>query len=327
MGLRFTRHQPRLKFKIARMLRDCAVASAVYLIAFGGTESAAQLDVAGRSVGVPTIGKVGSGPIVGTSSIGGVVSGAPVNGSGNVPQLQGMNGTQGLPVSVLPDVPVSLGVAVQNEQARVGLSIPLGIGLGNAGSINGPAQPTRPTGTPRLPQARTSGAPPIGEQRFVPREVLIRLPTGLSAQTLEALARRHGLTRIEAHGIRSSGTTIHRWRINGTQSVSDVIRALESDVGVLGAQPNYRFTLAEQNLSGRADLEEGQYALTKLHLPQAHQLATGRSVVIAVINSGVDILHPEISGCVGAIRCAQLEGASASAWYCHSRRDHCAWEA
>jgi subtilisin family serine protease len=39
-----------------------------------------------------------------------------------------------------------------------------------------------------------------------------------------------------------------------------------------------------------------QYSLEKLRLLQAHSLATGDSILIAIIDSGVDVAHPELAG-------------------------------
>ncbi len=142
-----------------------------------------------------------------------------------------------------------------------------------------------------------SGVPPVGERRFVADEVMVRLPSNMSAAALDALAQRHGLTRLESERIALTGTTFHRWRISGGRSVPDIIRALEAETGVTAAQPNYRFTLAQEQ-PGEEHVE--QYALAKLNLPQAHRLATGGSVLIAVIDSGIDIAHPEIDGFVAA---------------------------
>jgi subtilisin family serine protease len=38
--------------------------------------------------------------------------------------------------------------------------------------------------------------------------------------------------------------------------------------------------------------------VSKLHLPQAHDLATGARVLVAVIDSGIDSTHPELKGVV-----------------------------
>ena len=62
-------------------------------------------------------------------------------------------------------------------------------------------------------------------------------------------------------------------------------------------QLNLRHFLQEQ----KAALTEGdpaQYANAKLRLPQAHTLAHGANVTVAVIDSGVDVKHPELANAI-----------------------------
>ena len=114
--------------------------------------------------------------------------------------------------------------------------------------------------------ARRSGIPPVGERRYVPNEVVVALPSALSPQALDALARRHGLVRLQTESIGLTGTTFHRWRIADARSVSDVIRALEADGGVRTAQPNYRFTLQQGPAAAGSPAPVQQYAVDKLDL-------------------------------------------------------------
>ena len=146
------------------------------------------------------------------------------------------------------------------------------------------------------PAQGRSRVPPVGEQRFVADEVLVGLPSNLTPQALDALARRYGLTRLESQRIGLTGTTFHRWQISDRRSVADVIRGLEADAGVRVAQPNYRFTLQQDQAPAAGRGDAAQYALEKLHIAQAHQLATGGAVLIAVIDGGIDASHPEIAG-------------------------------
>ena len=44
--------------------------------------------------------------------------------------------------------------------------------------------------------------------------------------------------------------------------------------------------------------DAAQYAVAQLRLPQAHALARGMNVTIAVIDSGVDVKHPELANSV-----------------------------
>jgi subtilisin family serine protease len=140
-----------------------------------------------------------------------------------------------------------------------------------------------------------SGVPPVGERRFVPDEVMIRLPGNMSPQAVDELARRHGLTRLESQSVGLTGTTFHRLRISDRRAVAGVIAALEAEGAIAAAQPSYRFTLAQ---TGAGASGVAQYALAKLNVPAAHRLATGEKVLVAVIDSGIDTAHPEIEGLV-----------------------------
>ncbi|HEX5210930.1 MAG TPA: S8 family serine peptidase [Pseudolabrys sp.] len=151
---------------------------------------------------------------------------------------------------------------------------------------------------PRPPRRSTrpvsSGAPTSNNQPMVPNEVVIEFANSVSQQRIDALLRRHRLTRIESQAFQLSGTTLYRWRIPDRRSVASVVRALEADRIV--AQPNHLFALQADEPKPEGDA--AQYELAKLHLPQAHSLAKGDGVRVAVIDSGIDAMHPEIVGAV-----------------------------
>jgi subtilisin family serine protease len=152
---------------------------------------------------------------------------------------------------------------------------------------------------PRRTQANrrgASGAPPANERRFVPDEVVIELSNSVGAQQIEALQRRHRLTRLESQAFQLSGTTLYRWRFAGGRSVATVVRELEADRLVAWAQPNYLFML--QQSETRTGGDAAQYGLAKLRLPQAHALAKGSNILVAVIDSAIDGNHPELAGSI-----------------------------
>jgi hypothetical protein len=162
-----------------------------------------------------------------------------------------------------------------------------------------PGGPTIDDGPRRSQQANrrgSSGAPPANERRLVPDEVVIELSNSVSTQQVDALQRRFNLTRIESQAFQLTGTTLYRWRIPDRRSVTTVVRALEGDRLVAFAQPNYLFALQEDN--ARSEGDPAQYELAKLHLPQAHALAKGGGVLVALIDSGVDTAHPELAGAI-----------------------------
>jgi len=156
--------------------------------------------------------------------------------------------------------------------------------------------PPRRRQTPRQAR-RNSNAPPAGERRLVPDEVVIELRDAATPAQIDALQRRFRLARIASSPLALTGTTFFRWRIPDRRSVATVVRQLESDGLVASAQPNYRFTLQE-TAAVTAEGDPAQYELAKLHLPEAHRLAKGDAVRVAVIDSAVDATHPDLAGAV-----------------------------
>ena len=131
---------------------------------------------------------------------------------------------------------------------------------------------------------------------MVPDEVVIEIANSVSPQTIDALQRRFNLQRLEQQSFQLSGTTLMRWRIPDRRSVAAVVRALETDRAVASAQPNYLFTLQDDAVKTEGD--PAQYELAKLHLPQAHTLASGDKILVAVIDSGIDASHPELTDAI-----------------------------
>ena len=143
-----------------------------------------------------------------------------------------------------------------------------------------------------------SGAPPVGEHRLVPDEVVIELPNSTSTAQINALQRRFRLTRLEQHRLALTRSTLYRWRIPDRRSVATVVRALERDALVVSAQPNYLFALQQVNDKAAKQGDAAQYELAKLKLPQAHTLAKGDNVRVAVIDSAVDLQNPELANSI-----------------------------
>lgn len=170
-----------------------------------------------------------------------------------------------------------------------------------------PRQTAQPPQPPQQSPRTASGVPPANERRYVPDEVVIEVASGLPAQQAQALAQRLRLVQLESFSLGLSNTTIFRWRIPDRRSVPAVIRALEADGSgsVRNAQPNYLFKLSQDVKPQPAALTTStgesirlQYALGKLKLEQAHSIAKGDKILVAVIDSGVDADHPELAGMV-----------------------------
>lgn len=141
-----------------------------------------------------------------------------------------------------------------------------------------------------------SGAPPPGETRFTADEVVVEIAARSTRQAIAALAQRNGLAILDQLPSQLSGTLLLRGQITDQRSVAAVIAALEADPAVFSAQPNYLYALQEQ-APGQKDAPL-QYAPQKMHLPEAHVLAKGDRVLVALLDSGVDATQPEIKGSI-----------------------------
>ncbi|MGH6857021.1 MAG: S8 family peptidase [Methylocella sp.] len=145
---------------------------------------------------------------------------------------------------------------------------------------------------PRL----VSGVPAKDEHRYVPDEVLFELRAGVSPQTADAIARRERLQRLASQPLELIGTTLYRYRIKDKRSVPTVVAVLERDARIGTVQPNYLYRLQQGAQNGR--FAENQYAVPKMHLTEAHTISNGEKALVAVIDSGIDSTHPEISGAI-----------------------------
>ena len=129
-------------------------------------------------------------------------------------------------------------------------------------------------------------------------EFVAELDGALSVADADALARRHGLTRIASETFPLIGATFGLFRITDGRAYETVRREFAADGSVRALQPNFRYVLQDQKSAVPTEGDPAQYALAKLRLPQAHALAHGANVTVAVIDSGIDARHPELANSI-----------------------------
>jgi subtilisin family serine protease len=171
----------------------------------------------------------------------------------------------------------------------------------------------------------------------VPNEVLIIFRHD-APQNVEDFARDYRLVHVQSYSDSLLGRTVHHFRISSgdvpvaglpsrsrmrstsprseqrrkkddesirekvdaTARMDEYISLLSSDPRVESVQPNYVYERKDDHSRQEHSRigSQGQYVLTKLRIKEAHRLATGARIKIAVIDSGIDATHPELQGAV-----------------------------
>jgi subtilisin family serine protease len=159
----------------------------------------------------------------------------------------------------------------------------------------GPIGPSGPTGT-GSPAARRITTPAT-IANAVPDEVLITVNAGFTEAAANRLAQTFRLSRLESQTFQLTNIKMFRWRVPPDgRSIPAVMRAL-ANAGFT-VQPNHLFKLSQSEGKAVSEGDPAQYTVSKLRLPAAHGLARGGSVLVSVIDSGVDVKHPELEGVI-----------------------------
>ncbi len=165
----------------------------------------------------------------------------------------------------------------------------------NAAGGGGGTGKTAKKGTGKSGGSGAQGA--VASNRLA-NELVAEIDGNLSASEADALARSHGLLRLSSENFPLIGATIGLFRITDGRSFDTARRDFAAVTGVRSVQPNFRYLLQDQKSGVPTEGDPAQYALAKLRLPQAHTLAHGANVTIAVIDSGIDAGHPELANSV-----------------------------
>ncbi len=151
--------------------------------------------------------------------------------------------------------------------------------------------------TVRQPATLAAGLTGAPNQRYLQRRYG---PSPSVDRVLTQLAHEHELRRVEGWPIQSLDVYCEVLTVPEGRNVAEVIAALNRDPRVDLAQP---MNLFETQAAKYDDpYLELQSAATAMEVESAHELATGRGVSIAIIDSAVDGDHPDLRGRVRLAR-------------------------
>ncbi|NLK36027.1 MAG: S8 family serine peptidase, partial [Gracilibacteraceae bacterium] len=121
-------------------------------------------------------------------------------------------------------------------------------------------------------------------------EFLIKFKDGTSSHILSAFASENGLKHEKSF----NSVNIGLYSVKRGKSASKVMKALEDNGDIEYIQPNYLYYPTE--------IPDDEYfdelwGLDAIDAPEAWDIAAGaEDIVVAVIDTGIDINHPELSG-------------------------------
>ena len=131
---------------------------------------------------------------------------------------------------------------------------------------------------------------------------------------LNSVAADFDLTHVEGWPMRSLGVHCAVFEVRPDASVGDVIAKLDADDRVESVQRMQRFELQESKERGAWDdpYLSLQHSLDDSGITRAHRWSTGKGVRIAVIDTGIDVKHPDLRGQAVEVRNFNSDDARAA---------------
>jgi subtilisin family serine protease len=151
--------------------------------------------------------------------------------------------------------------------------------------------------TVRQPESLAIGLTGAPNQRYAQRRYG---PTPSVERILTQLAREHRLERVDGWPIASLSVYCEVFAVTDDRPLDAVIAELKADSRVELVQ---RMNVFETQAAGYDDpYAELQTSSAQMDIADAHRLATGRGVSIAIIDSAIDASHPDLHGRVRVAR-------------------------
>ena len=197
----------------------------------------------------------------------------------------------------------------RNLGSALAVAIPLAIALGSG---LGCATTAGPPGADHRPTAGDSAASCNSKAHRIMVTFALQ-PAVMWKRAVDELANNYELEVLFRWPLESLGQECVVFGLPANRSAEEIVTRVQTDPRVRLAQPIYRFRVLSQpphqeparhNASSVARGPSGyndphshlQHGLTTTHIDAAHTKATGRGVKIAIIDTGVDVTHPDLEG-------------------------------
>jgi Subtilase family/Fervidolysin N-terminal prodomain len=167
---------------------------------------------------------------------------------------------------------------------------------------------------PRAAKAKTADQIPptiaalVTNRPHRPREILVLVDAARASQIATRLASQYNVKADPRVTIPLLDGALVRLRLPAGRSLEALLQALSTDPDVELAQPNYDYSVSKSKTPPKT---APQFAGKAIRLDEAHRLARGNGVMVAVIDTAIEAAHPELVGTIAGQFDAVGEGPAA----------------